>query len=307
MGSWGYGPFSNDRVLDDLGGYTDPRYELGKLERALDSEYYNGPLEVAALMIDTFKGFHTMHNESSEVTHEEIACAIEDGCLATLVNEKLCESTWTWLSACGLSLRDRVELLVACKKRLTGNHTLDEPLKKLEAQLKNKTAQDAIKITPNELKSLDTVYNKTRQCIGLDELIENLRPNFFKVKEYKEYRYSNKLGRFQCRFAFGKNDRGTYELILDSNEIRTMCASGIVVNDANSQKLLKEIGVSNDMQVKIVDVIKDKSKIVGYVLMNTNGIRANMAKDELKERMRNNEFVVVNATLSKNNRLFIKR
>lgn len=43
------------------------------------------------------------------------------------------------------------------------------------------------------------------------------------------------------------------------------------------------------------------------VLMNTNGIRANMAKDELKERMRNNEFVVVNATLSKNNRLFIKR
>lgn len=78
MGSWGYGPFSNDEVLNDLGGYTDIKYELNNLERALDSEYYNGPFEVTALLLDTFKGFHTMHNESSEVTHEEIACAIED-------------------------------------------------------------------------------------------------------------------------------------------------------------------------------------------------------------------------------------
>lgn len=304
MGSWGYGPFSNDRVLDDLGGYTDPRYELGKLERALDSEYYNGPFEVTALMIDTFKGFHTMHNESSEVTHEEIACAIEDGCLATLVNEKLCESTWTWLSACCLPVKDRLELLNTCMKRLTGNHTLDEAIKKLVEQLKNKTAQDAIKITPNELQSLNTVYNKTGQCVGLDELIENLRPNFFKVKEYREYRFSNKLGRFQCRFAFGKNDRGTYELVLDSNEIRDMCASGIVVNDANSQKLLKEI---NNLRVNIVDTIMRNGKVAGYVLMDAKGATVSISKYNLKEIMRNNEFLVTNATLSKNNRLFIKK
>lgn len=304
MGCWGYGPFSNDEVLDDLGGYTDIKYEFDTLERALDSEYYNGPLEVAALIIDTFKGFHTMHNEKLDITHEEIACAIEDGCLTSSLDEKLCESTWAWLSACGLSLRDRVELLVTCKKRLTGNHTLDEPLKKLEAQLKNKTAQDAIKITPNELKSLNTVYNNTWECASLDTLINSLRPNFFKLKKYK---FDKKADRLQCSFAFGKNDRGTYERRLDSNMFKTMCESGIIVNDANSQKLLKEIGVSNDMQVKIVDVIMNKSKVVGYVLMNTNGIRENMTKDELKERMRNNEFVVVNATLSKNNRLFIKR
>lgn len=304
MGCWGYGPFSNDEVLDDLGGYTDTKYEFNTLERALDSEYYNGPFEVAALIIDTFKGFHTMHNENSDITHEEIVCAIEDGCLTSSLDEKLCESTWAWLSACGLSLRDRVELLVTCKKRLTGNHTLDEPLKQLEAQLKNKTAQDAIKITPNELQSLNTVYNNTWECASLDTLINSLRHNFFKLKKYK---FDKKADRLQCSFAFGKNGRGTYERRLDSNMFKTMCESGIIVNDANSQKLLKEIGVNNDMQVKIVDVIMNKSKVVGYVLMNTNGIRANMAKDELKERMRNNEFVVVNATLSKNNRLFIKR
>ena len=131
-----------------------------------------------------------------------------------------------------------------------------------------------------------------------------MRPNFFKLKKYK---FDKKVDRLQCSFAFGKNDRGTYDRRLDSNMFKTMCESGIIVNDANSQKLLKEIGVSNDMQVKIVDVIMNKSKVVGYVLMNTNGIRENMTKDELKERMRNNEFVVVNATLSKNNRLFIKR
>lgn len=304
MGCWGYGPFSNDDVLNDLGGYTDTRYEFGTLERALDSEYYNGPFEVAALIIDTFKGFHTMHNESSEVTHEEIVCAIEDECLATLVNEKLCESTWTWLSACCLPVRDRLELLNTCMKRLTGNHTLDEAIKKLVEQLKNKTAQDAIKITSNELQSLNTVYNKTGQCVGLDELIENLRPNFFKVKEYKEYRFSNKLGRFLCRFAFGKNDRGTYELVLDSSEIRDMCASGIVVNDVNSQKLLKEI---NNLRVNIVDTIMRNGKVAGYVLMDAKGATVSISKYNLKERMRNNVFTVGNATLSKNNRLFIKK
>lgn len=304
MGCWGYEPFSNDEVLDDLGGYTDIKYELNNLKEALDSEYYNGPFEVAALIIDTFKGFHTMHNENSDITHEEIACVLEDGCLTTLLNAKLCESTWAWLSACCLPVRDRLELLNTCMKRLTGNHTLDESLKKLEAQLKNKTAQDAIKITPNELKLLNTVYNNTWECASLDTLILSLRPNFFNLKKYK---FDKKADRLQCSFAFGKNGRGTYERRLDSNMFKTMCESGIIVNDANSQKLLKEIGVSNDMQVKIVDVIMNKSKVVGYVLMNTNGIRANMAKDELKERMRNNEFIVVNATLSKNNRLFIKR
>lgn len=304
MGCWGYGPFSNDEVLDDLGGYTDIKYELNNLKEALDSEYYNGPFEVAALIIDTFKGFHTMHNENSDITHEEIACVLEDGCLTSSLDDKLCESTWAWLSACCLPVRDRLELLNTCMKRLTGNHTLDESLKKLEAQLKNKTAQDAIKITPNELQSLNTVYNNTWECASLDTLINSLRPNFFKLKKYK---FDKKADRLQCSFAFGKNGRGTYERRLDSNMFKTMCESGIIVNDTNSQKLLKEIGVSNDMQVKIVDVIMNKSKIVGYVLMNTNGIRANMAKDELKERMRNNEFVVVNATLSKNNRLFIKR
>lgn len=81
MGCWGNSPFCNDEVLDDLGGYTDARYELGKLERAIHSERYNGPFEVAALILDTFKGFHEMHDEELEITPEEIKQAIEDGCL----------------------------------------------------------------------------------------------------------------------------------------------------------------------------------------------------------------------------------
>lgn len=304
MGSWGYGPFSNDMVLDDLGGYTDPRHEFGKLERALDSDYYNGPLEVAALMIDTFKGFHTMHNEKLDVTPEEIACAIEDGCLTSSLDKKLCESTWAWLSACSLNLRERVELLATCKKRLTDNHTLDESLKKLEEQLKNKTAQDAIKITPADLQFLNTVYKNTWQYASFDTLLNSLRSNFFKLKKYK---FNKKEDQLQCSFAFGKNDRGTYEKWIDSGMFKTMCERGIVVNDVNSQKLLKEIGSNSGMQVKIVDTIMNKSRVVGYVLMDTKGTRVNMTKDELKERMRNNEFLVVNATLSKNNRLFIKK
>lgn len=304
MGSWGYGPFSNDRVLDDLGGYTDPRYELGKLERALDSEYYNGPLEVAALMIDTFKGFHTMHNEELDVTPEEIACAIEDGCLTISLDKKLCESTWAWLSACSLTLRERVEMLVTCKRRLTGNHTLDESLKKLEEQLKNKTVQDAIKITPADLEFLNIVYTNTWKYASFDTLLNSLRSNFFKLKKYDIYKKDDQL---KCYFTFGKNDRGKYEMWLRNDQFAEMCERGIVVNDANSQKLLKEIGKSLAPQVVIIDTIMNKSTVVGYVLINNKGTRISMSKDELKERMRNNEFLVTNATLSKNNRLFIKK
>lgn len=207
------------------------------------------------------------------------------------------------MSACTLSIEDRVNLLDTCKKMLKNNHKLDESIKKLTEQLKNDTAKTAIEVTPADLQFLNMVWKNTWEYAPLNVKLKSFHSNFFKLKRY----FIDQYGYFRCILIFGKNDRGTYILNLDADDTKKVLDSGIIVKDTNSEKLYNEVTKNKKLQIKVVGTLRQKNKIVGYTIADVTGKRINVARDVLKDKIRSNEVNVVNATLSRDGRLFIKK
>ena len=111
MGAWGYLPFQNDSILDDLGGFLNPLRIKNALESALNCEYYYGSYEVAALLSCTYEqGITDKYIIVKEETYNLLKLLNKEK-LTNSDRQLLCESNMAWISACAMDLQSRQDML----------------------------------------------------------------------------------------------------------------------------------------------------------------------------------------------------
>lgn len=315
MGAWGYKPFENDAVLDDLGGFSFADELIQYINECIykDRWYYPG-YECTALLVSTYylgakKGF--IIDENKIVSVQKL---LDKDILTEEEKDLLHESSKAWLSACSIPLIERKQLLIKCtnklKSELDNPSTGDEYFEKdkfiLYMEYVYTTAQEILNsvdnkpcyINSNRLENLIKAYNIPALLTNIEDIAGSVYIQTYDTnKKYHVIKY---------RHAYGKKYSVTEDMLIKlikeckiEKPDRYMCMEHL--------RQYFEKTTKNILKVKCIEKKYEGRKIMTYVIQDEHG-RVNVVTSEaLKEAIRNNAVECLNLTLTSDNRLISKQ
>lgn len=265
MGCWGYGPFQNDYVLDDIGGLTVGGAIYSRLNSMLDdeSDLYDSVYEASAVVCDAFgrTNFVIADQEKLRKAYELVQISVEDGFLTDQAYNAVYESLLTVLSACQLSLDDRIELAKKALDMLlrkTGS-------KKDESKFEKVFYGNIKKLDNSEYKEMkpyiDKMIAELNRVLNNQTKLENLVYtdtdilNKFGIQCEEKYNYNvpdgfftvggRESGNREYRLTFGKNNRS--HIIVSNDTFKQLKNQGKIKDSTIDDKKLADMSVDNSI------------------------------------------------------------
>lgn len=315
MGAWGYKPFQNDWVLDDIGVFNFAEDLVKELEKYLTEQtiYYSG-YEFTALLVSTYKHGIKQKFIIDEDKVLSIMKTLDKNVLVQEEKDLFHESSKLWISACSIPLCKRKQLLIKCANKLKDE--LDDPKTGNEYFEKDKLILSMKHVYTTAMEILNTIDNKPLyiDTAKLSKLMGAYsKPALTKFDEIKEqqkmviYTYdSNKKEHILKNIHNGN----TYTVV-EEDLIKLIINDKIYKPDSyicmEHLRQFFEKHNKNILKVRCIEKKYDRRKIIAYVIQDEHD-RVNVVTSEaLKEAIRNNTVECLNLTLTSDNRLINKQ
>lgn len=315
MGAWGYGPFQNDAILDDLGGFTHPLRLKIDLEKAFNCEYYYGSYEVAALLLSTYEqGLKYNYLVDSEIAKKLLKLLNKDTFNKSDMSI-LCESRETWLSACALDLQERKDILQrACielnklinNPKLASNYSAKDK-EELISNMKDvynaasKVMNDGfpkpIFIPTSMYTKLENAYKKKRLIDCGDKNLEVLSVASGKFRIADRHRH--------CAWF---NEQELMKFITEDKIPRPTKDDGVMFMALNKYFEIADKQKKSVAQAICIDKVYKGNKITHYVIQDLQGRQACVETEIIKDAMINHGLLVKNLKVTSDKRIIsVKR
>lgn len=219
----------------------------------------------------------------------------------------LYETSKLWLSACAIPVTIRKGLLSESLQTMQEQATdhngveykydeeTDKCIKNVYTRglnILNNNSSKPIIISEQTLSKIVNSYEKIKN----DKCIEKFDDNEIIVEGI----YEN--GVFDCINRFGrmKIEKDKLILLIQNNKVQKPTGKmwDTLGKYFNTNK--------NTIKVRCVNKVYDKSRLVGYIIIDDNGKTMQIKKEELKQAIRNGQIDCINLTLTSDNRLMFK-
>ena len=314
MGAWGYYPFQNDWVLDDLGYFC----YCGEIESNLlnglnkDNIYYAG-YEYTALLVSTYKEAIKKRFVIDEDTALKIMKTLDRDVLTNEQKELFTESSKMWISACSIPLAERKQLLIKCANKLkeeidnpkTGNEYFEKDRFILSMKHVYTTAMEILNSVDNKplfietkrLSKLMGAYSKP--SLTLSNNINEADKMYIFTYDY------NKL-----RHVIKNRNTGNKYTVTEEELIKLIKNGKIEEPDSymcmENLRQYFEKPKKNMLTISCIGKVYNHNRIIAYDIQDEHGKVTTVASKELKEAIRSGKVNCINLTLTSNNRLISK-
>lgn len=241
MGAWGYKPFQNDWILNDIGGFQVGEDLVKDIKRCLNKEtvYYQG-YEFTALLVSTYLQGAKKQFIIDEDTIIKIMKTLDKDILTKEERDLFHESSKTWTSACSIQLSERKELLKKCANKLkeeldnpaTGNEYFEKDKFILSMKHVYTTAMEIIN-NPNDKPAFISKERFKRLLNAYDNIVDTDFNNILLVCCIDKLYKGNKIVAYLIEDQHGRRNEVTPEQLKDAIRNKTIECTNLTLTSDN--------------------------------------------------------------------------